>query len=69
MIKKVKKTDKDLVYYGPHKCAKCEDNGINGTMIIKVGNGAPDYLQFNFVHGSHYPNHKWKKHVCVIKNK
>lgn len=61
----MKKTDKNLVYYGPHPCQKCDPTGKRGTMIVKAGNGAPDNLEFNFTHGSHYPNHKWKGHKCL----
>jgi hypothetical protein len=49
-------TDSSLVYYGPHPCKKC------GEMIVKAGNGRPDYLEFDFVQDSHYPNHVWKYH-------
>ncbi len=59
------KTSKNLVYYGPHSCQRCDPKGRLGTMIVKAGNGAPDELEFDFVQGSHYPNHTWKKHKCV----
>lgn len=59
---------KRIVYYGPHPCQKCDPEGKKGTMIVKAGNGAPDFLEFDFVHGSHYPNHAWKRHKH-IKNK
>lgn len=58
------KKSKKLVYYGPHSCQKCDKSGKKGTMIVKAGNGAPDSLEFNFNHGSHYPNHVWKRHQC-----
>lgn len=61
--------NKKLVYYGPHECEKCKKNGIKNTNIVKAGNGAPDYLQFDFVQDSHYPNHTWKKHKCAIITK
>lgn len=61
--------DPNLVYYGPHACQKCDKDGKKGTLIVKAGNGAPDDLGFDFVHGSHYPNHEWKKHVCSDKNR
>lgn len=49
----------NLVWYGPHECQRgCK------VMIVKAGNGAPEDMQFNFVHDSQYPNHKWVKHVC-----
>lgn len=64
-MNKIKLTDKKLVYYGPHSCQKCDPKGKLGTMIVKAGNGAPDYLEFDFVHDSQYPNHVWKKHECT----
>lgn len=64
MKKTILKTNKNLVYYGPHPCQKCDPDGKKGTMIVKAGNGAPQTLQFNFTQGSHYPNHKWKSHNC-----
>ncbi len=63
---KISKTNKNLVYYGPHPCQKCDPKGKNGTMIVKAGNGAPDYLEFDFVQGSSYPNHDWKQHKCIV---
>ncbi len=57
--------NKKLVYYGPHPCPKCDPKGKLGTMIVKAGNGANDKFEFDFVHGSHYPNHTWKKHKCI----
>jgi len=54
-----------LVYYGPHPCQKCDPKGKKGTMIVKAGNGASNKLQFDFVHGSHYPNHQWQQHKCI----
>lgn len=59
------KKDKDLVWYGPHPCPKCDADGSRGTSIVKAGNGAPDYLEFDFVHDSHYPGHRWIQHKCV----
>ena len=59
------KTNKKLVYYGPHPCQKCDKEGTKGTMIVKAGNGAPDNLEFNFRHDSQYPNHVWKKHTHI----
>lgn len=64
----INKTDKDLVYYGPHACQKCDMDGKKGTLIVKAGNGSSDELEFNFTHDSHYPNHEWKQHVCSDKN-
>lgn len=64
----MEKTNRDLVYYGPHPCQKCDKDGKKGTMIVKAGNGAPDELEFNFIHHSHYPNHDWKQHKCSDKN-
>jgi hypothetical protein len=61
------KTDKKLVYYGPHPCQKCDPTGKLGTLIVKAGNGAPDNLEFDFAHDSHYPNHIWKKHKCTYR--
>lgn len=55
---------KDLVWYGPHSCKRCDPTALNGTMIVKAGNGAPDDLEFNFVHDSQYPNHVWVQHRC-----
>lgn len=60
--------DESLVYYGPHSCQKCDPKGKLGTLIVKAGNGAPDSLEFNFTHGSHYPNHKWVQHKCDGKS-
>lgn len=37
-----------LVYYGPHACPECDPGGLKGTMIVKAGNGAPDWLEFNY---------------------
>lgn len=64
----IHKTDKKLVYYGPHPCQKCDKGGSKGTLIVKAGNGAPDELEFDFTHGSHYPNHQWIQHSCTTKN-
>lgn len=61
----MKFTDKKLVYYGPHPCQKCDPDGKKGTMIVKAGNGAPDTFEFNYVHGSNYPGHVWKKHKHI----
>ena len=71
----MKLTDKNLVYYGPHPCQKCDLKGKKGTMIVKAGNGAPDDLEFDFkstgeifTNSTDYPNGKkglkikWKKH-------
>lgn len=66
-------TDKNLVYYGPHPCAKCDPDGKKGTMIVKAGNGAPDDLEFDYPKdkdmGIIYPNDRpdwiWKKHEHV----
>lgn len=65
MKKPIDKTDIKLIYYGPHPCQKCDPSGKKGTMIVKAGNKAPEYLTFDFIHGSHYPNHVWKKHKCI----
>lgn len=40
--------NKDLVYYGPHPCRKCDPDGKFLTKIVKAGNGAPDYLEFDY---------------------
>lgn len=47
-----------FTYYGPHPCQKC------GVVIVKSEKFAPVGFEFNFVHDSHYPNHKWIKHKC-----
>lgn len=60
---KISFKSKKLVYYGPHTCKRCKSD----TPIVKAGNGAPESLEFDFVHGSHYPNHVWKKHKCIKK--
>jgi hypothetical protein len=71
----MKYTNKDLVYYGPHPCQKCDKNGKKGTLIVKAGNGAPDNLEFDFPAGIHlgdqetfYPNENpdwyWRRHLC-----
>ncbi len=65
----IKETDKNLVYYGPHPCQKCDKDGQKGTLIVKAGNGAPDHLEFDFVHDCHYPNHVWKQHACTATNR
>lgn len=52
------------VWYGPHPCQKCDADVKKGTKIVKAGNGAPDDLEFDFVHDSQYPGHKWSKHIC-----
>lgn len=57
--------DRNTVWYGPHPCAKCDPDGKKGTMIVKAGNGAPDDLEYDFVHDSQYPNHVWQKHQHV----
>ena len=57
--------NKYLVWYGPHPCQKCDPNGKKETMIVKAGNGADNELEFDFVHDSQYPNHKWQKHKCL----
>lgn len=59
------KTNKKLIYYGPHPCQKCDKDGKKGTMIVKADNGAPDSLEFNFTHDSNYPNHIWKRHLHI----
>lgn len=69
----MKKTDKSLVYYGPHPCQKCDPKGKAGTLIVKAGNGAPATLEFDFPAGHSvqviYPNDKpewyWRKHKCL----
>ncbi len=68
MPKGINAGDNSLVYYGPHPCQKCDRDGKLGTMIVKAGNGAPDALEFNFTHGSHYPNHEWRRHICDGKS-
>jgi hypothetical protein len=40
--------DPRLVYYGPHPCQKCDPLGKKGTLIVKAGNGAPEYLEFDY---------------------
>lgn len=64
-MKNINPKSKKLVYYGPHPCDKCDPQGKNGTMIVRARNGALSSLEFDFVHGSHYPNHVWKKHKCI----
>lgn len=64
-IKSQNTIPEDLVWYGPHACTKCDLDGKKETMIVKAGNGAPDDLEFDFVHDSQYPNHIWKKHHCA----
>ena len=57
----MKKTDKSLVYYGPHPCQKCDPKGKAGTLIVKAGNGAANNLEFDFQGHSVqaiYPNDK-----------
>lgn len=78
MTKQMHKNKKSLVYYGPHPCRRCDPKGKKGTRIVKAGNGAPDYLEFDYskkaddvkTDGSWpYPNtHKnlsWKRHKCT----
>ncbi len=73
----MEKTDKSLVYYGPHACAKCDPKGLKKTLIVKAGNGAPDNLEFDYpasadavkTDGSFpYPNTHpeliWNQHQC-----
>ena len=55
--------DENIVWYGPHPCQECDPDGKKGTMIVKAGNGADKSLEFNFVHDSQYPNHKWIRHA------
>lgn len=62
-MSKVTFRDKSLIYYGPHPCVKCDPKGKKGTMVVKSEPGSD--FTFDFVHGSQYPNHKWKRHVCV----
>ncbi len=62
------KTDKKLVYYGPHPCQACDPDGKKGTLLVKSGNGAPKSLGFDYPNGVApwvYPNHVWKKHKCI----
>lgn len=47
-VAEVDGTDPKLVYYGPHPCQKCDPKGDRGTLIVKAGNGAPDYLEFDY---------------------
>ena len=74
----MKKDDKNLVYYGPHPCQKCDKRGTKGTLIVKAGNGVADSLEFDFPktlqHDKYpwaYPNNffgkkvKWEKHICI----
>jgi len=61
--KRIAKTDKKLVYYGPHPCQECDKDGAKGTLVVKAGNGAPKNLVFNYPkEGVPYPNYFWKKH-------
>lgn len=62
-----KKADQSLIYYGPHPCQRCDPTGKHGTLIVKASAPQSSDLEFNFVHGSHYPNHIWKKHECGMK--
>lgn len=50
----------EKVWYGPHPCEVCEKNGHKDTMIVKAGSD-----ELDFVHDSHYPNHRWSTHVHV----
>lgn len=63
-----RKTDRSLIYYGPHPCQRCDPKGKFGTLIVKGSNPESDDLEFNFVHDSHYPNHIWQKHECLMKS-
>lgn len=68
------KNDPSVVYYGPHPCKDTND-GRKGCdqLIVKAGNGAPDYLEFNAqeAEGIIYPNthkgFKWTRHKCAKK--
>lgn len=64
MEKKIKFTNKKLVYYGPHPCQRCDPDGSKGTKIVRAENNEVVF-SYDFVHGSHYPNHVWKKHKCI----
>lgn len=63
MNKKI--TIKNAVWYGPHLCNRCKLEGKE-VMIVKAGNGAPATMEYNFVHDSQYPGHKWVKHDCPV---
>lgn len=74
----INKTDRNLVYYGPHTCQKCDKNGKKSTLIVRAGNGAPSYLQFDYPKEAEgistaYPNtHSkltWKTHKCIDATK
>lgn len=62
-----KKADSSIIYYGPHPCHRCDPTGKYGTLIVKGSAPQSNELEFNFVHDSHYPNHVWKKHECLMK--
>lgn len=55
--------EEKIVWYGPHPCGRCDPEGKK-TQIVKGGNGAPDYLEFDFTHESYYPGHTWQWHRC-----
>lgn len=62
---KINYLNKNLIYYGPHHCQKCDKDGKKETLIVRAEKNGKIFT-FDFVHGSHYPNHIWKKykHVC-----
>lgn len=62
---KLQKTNKTLVYYGPHNCRDCDKKGKKGTLIVRAVAKNGEVFSFDFVQGSHYPNHTWKKHKCI----
>lgn len=70
--------DPKLVYYGPHPCQTCDPKGKKGTFIVKAGNGAPDYLEFdypnkmvdvssrgNWFYPNEEPTLKWVRHIHI----
>lgn len=57
----IKGDEKDIVYYGPHLCQRCNQ------YIVKAGNGAPEYLEFDSPQHPIYPNFsfdEWNRHNC-----
>lgn len=59
------------VYYGPHHCQRCDATGYRSTKIVKAGNGAPNFLEFDYpyyeglgvVYPNTHPNLSWSRHV------
>jgi hypothetical protein len=48
---------KDLIYYGPHKCHRCDK--IICKVAVEQGGEEYDYPE-----GPIYPNTDWVLHVC-----